>query len=160
MLLKVAQAIMTSNMEITKTGGGVGGSWLDKKELKTGDLAKLKTEATWVEGQNGKQLIAKIRVKGQTEDKNVAVNTPTRNALIDAFGTDTLNWVDKLLTIHVETGIFAGKRGVMLNLVPENFVMSEDDAGFIVIKKKEEVKPRVRSAEEIAEDINLDDVPF
>src|SRR4051812_15459559 len=104
---------------------GVGGQWLDKKELKSGDLAKLKTEATWVEGQNGKQLVAKIRVKGQTEDKNVAINKPTQMALASAFGNDTLNWVDKLLTVQVETGIFAGNRGVMLNLVPEGYVVAE-----------------------------------
>lgn len=143
---------------------GVGGQWLDKKELKSGDLAKLKTEAVWVEGQNGKQLVAKIRVKGQEEDKNVAINKPTQMALAGAFGNDTLNWIDKLLTVQVESGIFAGKRGVMLNLVPEGYVVAEDAAGFIVIRPKVE-PPKILARDvtvepDYPEGMNPDDVPF
>jgi hypothetical protein len=154
-------------MEIPKSSG-VGGAWVDKKELKNGDLAKLKTEALFVEGANGKQLVAKIRIKGMSEDKNVAINTPTKNALIDAFGTDSLNWVDKLLTVRVESGIFAGKRGVMLNLIPEDFEMSEDDGGYIVIKRKGEPEIEIPSGNvlrppmigEDTGDINPDDILF
>lgn len=151
-------------MEIQKAGGN--GAWIDKKELKSGDLAKLKTEALWIEGTNGKQLVAKIRIKGQTEDKNVAINTPTRNGLIDAFGEDTLNWIDKLLTVQVESGIFAGKRGIMLNLVPEGYVVAEDAAGFLTIRQKVEPPKVVKttypegypSPEE--EGISPEDLPF
>lgn len=139
-------------MEITKSSG-VGGAWLDKKVLQNGDLAKLTTEATWQEGQNGKQLIAKIRIKGQEEDKNIAINTPTKNALVDAFGGDTKLWVGKLLTVAVEPGIFAGKRGIMLNLVPEGYELSEDANGFIVIQKKGAV-------DTYPDAINPEDIPF
>lgn len=141
----------------------VGGQWLDKKELKNGDVAKLKTEAIWVEGQTSKQLVAKIRIKGQTEDRNVALNKPTQAALVSAFGDESLNWIDKLLTVQVEAGIFAGKRGVMLNLVPEGYVVAEDIAGFIIIRPKVEppvVVARQRNAQEVEEDIDIDSVPF
>ncbi len=135
---------------------------MDKKELKNGDVAKLKTEAVWIEGQNGKQLVAKIRVKGRgDEDKNVAINTPTKNALIDAFGTDSLKWVDKLLTVHVESGIFAGKRGVMLNLVPEGFELTTDEGGYLVIKRKGTVREDIVDYPKPEdEEIDLDSVPF
>lgn len=149
-------------MEVSKSGG-VGGSWLDKKVVKTGDLIKLTTEATWVEGQNGKQLVAKCKVKGLEGEFNLAVNSPTKNALIDAFGSDTKNWIGKLLVAATESGIFAGKRGVMLNLVPEGYVVAEDNAGYIIIRPKVEppaVVARQRNAEEIAEGINIDDTPF
>lgn len=142
---------------------GVGGQWLDKGELKGGELAKLKTEAVWVEGQNGKQLVAKIRVKGMEEEKNVAINKPSQMALAQAFGNDTLNWIDKVLTLHAEKGIFAGKRGIMLNLVPEGYVVAEDAAGFIVIRPKVEPPQIVKNAGPIApEDVDLDpnDIPF
>jgi hypothetical protein len=141
----------------------VGGQWLDKKELKGGELAKLKTEAIWSEGQNGQQLVAKIRIKGSEEDKNVAINKPTQAALVSAFGDDSLNWIDKLLTVNVETGIFAGKRGVMLNLVPEGYVVAEDTAGYIVIRPKVEpptVVARQTPPDYPVEDINPDDIPF
>lgn len=150
-------------MEIHITSG-IGGQWIDKKELKNGDLAKLKTEAVWVEGQHGKQLVAKIRVKGQTEEKNVAISKPTQMALASAFGNDTLNWIDKLLTVAVETGIFAGKRGVMLNLVPEGYVVAEDTAGYIVIRPKQEPPQIAKQAapeyDPEAGEPNPDDIPF
>jgi hypothetical protein len=122
-----------------ETSSGIDGSWVDKKSLKNGDLVKLKTEATWKKsGKEGMpdQLVAKMRVKGSTEDVNVAINTPTRNALINAYGDDSLNWIDKVLTVQVESGIFAGKRGIMLNLVPEGYVLREDAAGYLQITPK------------------------
>lgn len=153
-------------MAFVEKSGGVGGSWIDKKALKSGDLIKLTTEAEWVPSSlnpEEKQLVAKCKVKGMEGEFNLAINSPSRNALIDAHGKDTKDWIGKLLTAAVETGIFAGKRGVMLNLVPEGYVVAEDAAGFIVIRPKVEppsVVARQRSAEEIAEDINLDDLPF
>lgn len=149
-------------MEIEKSSG-VGGGWVDKKALKKGDLAKLKTEATWVDGQNGKQLVAKISIKGGQADVNLAINSPSKDALIDAFGSDSKNWVGKLLTIQAEPGIFAGKRGIMLNLIPEGYVVAEDAAGYITIRAKVEAPTIVkesRSAKEVEEDINIADLPF
>src|SRR5947209_3726272 len=118
-------------MEVTKSGG-VGGSWIDKKALKNGDLIKLTSEASWVESQinaGQKQLVAKCKIKGTDGEYNIAINSPTKNALIDAFGKETKDWMDKPLTVAVETGIFAGKRGIMLNLIPEGYVVGEDAAG-------------------------------
>lgn len=152
-------------MEISKSGG-VGGSWIDKKALKSGDLLKLTTEAEWVPSSlnpEEKQLVAKCKVKGMEGEFNLAINSPSRNGLIDAYGTETKNWVGKLLTAAVESGIFAGKRGIMLNLVPEGYVVAEDAAGFIIIRPKVEppaMVARARSSEEIAEGINLDDMAF
>jgi len=123
-------------MKINRTGGA-GGAWLKKEELKTGDVLKLVSEAGEIEGQNGPQLVAKVRVKGQTgEAVNMAINSASRNALIDAYGDDSKLWVDKLLTTEVEKGIFAGKRGIMLNLIPEGFETTTDSNGYIVIQRK------------------------
>lgn len=153
--------INTMKIEMT---GGVGGSWIDKASLQNGDLIKIKSEALWVEGREGmpKQLVAKMRVKGQAEDVNVSINTPSRNAMVQAFGDDTSLWVDKVLTVAIEKGVFAGKRGTMLNLVPENYVVAEDAAGYILIRPKVE-PPKVvsqRSKAEVEEDINIDETPF
>jgi hypothetical protein len=151
-------------MEVTKSGG-IGGSWIDKKALKSGDLIKLTTEAEWVPSSlnpEEKQLVAKCKIKGTDGEFNLAINSPSKNALIDAFGTDTKNWVGKLLTAAVESGIFAGKRGVMLNLVPEGYVIAEDAAGYIVIRPKVEPPAVVARASEPADDYvpNPDDIPF
>jgi hypothetical protein len=69
-----------------KVSKSTGGSWLDKKTLQTSDIAKLVSEADYVEGQNGQQLVAQCRIKGDDgEAKNVAINSPTKNALIEAL---------------------------------------------------------------------------
>lgn len=118
--------------------GGVGGKWLDKKELASGDVIKLTTEAQEVPSQQGgMQLVAKALVKGgDKEAKNLAINTPSKNALIQAFGDDTQEWVGKLLSVHVEKTVIAGKRGIALYLIPEGFEQGETDDGYIVVRRK------------------------
>jgi hypothetical protein len=38
-----------------------------------------------------KQLVTKCKVKGMEGEFNLAINSPSKNALIDAFGTETKN---------------------------------------------------------------------
>lgn len=138
-------------MKVSRTTGG-GGAWLKKDELKNGDILKIVSEATEQEGQNGVQLVAKCRVKGQTGDAvNMAINSASKNALIDAFGDDTESWMNKELTVEVEKGIFAGKRGIALYLVPHGFVVSTDAGGYVVIQR-DGATPQA--------DITPEDVPF
>lgn len=144
-------------MKVTKNSG-VGGKWLPKDKLESGMLLKLTTEASEVEGQNGKQLVAKCRVKGMEEEMNVAINTPSKNALIDAFGDDTADWVGKHLTVNALPGVFAGKEGIALYLIPEGFKRTKDAGGYIVITREGE--ERTKSSQEVEEDIDIDSVPF
>lgn len=145
-------------MKVTKSSGA-GGKWLDKKELRVGDVGKLKTEATeQTSQQGGTQLVAKLHVKGQSEPANVAINTPSKNALIDAFGDDTANWVDKLLTLHTEKTVIAGKRGVALYLTPEGFEVTEDSGGYIIVQRIGSATPPPPTP--VDEEIDPDDIPF
>lgn len=158
-------------MKVTKNTG-VMGEWLDKKTLRSGDKAKLLTEATEIEreydGEKSTQLIAKIKIKGQEGEKNVAINTPTKSALIDAFGYDTKDWVGKILTVEVERGIFGGKRGIALYLIPDGFSLGEDQNGYVLISKKEikndegEATPEEIAKREREEnnEASPDDIPF
>lgn len=140
--------------KVSKSSGG--GAWLDKKTLRNGDIAKLVTEAAEQEGQNGTQLVAKLRIKGDTgEAKNVSINAPTKNALIEAFGDETSAWVDKLLTVHVESTLIAGKRGTALYLLPEGYAVTEDAGGYLVIAPQGKVEKAPAK-----DDINPDDIPF
>lgn len=114
-----------------------GSTWFDKKTLQDGDILKLATEATDIEGQNGMQLVAKAIIKGRDDKpKNIAINNPSRNALIDAFGQDTADWVDKHLTIKVKETLVGGKPGIALYLIPEGFKLDVDENGFQVIAKE------------------------
>lgn len=120
-------------MKVSKSSGG--GAWIDKKSLRNGDKIKIVSEAIEMDNQQGgTQLVAKVRVKGSPEAAvNLSINSATKNALIEAFGDDTASWVDQILTAHLEKTMIAGKRGIALYLVPDNFEVTEDAAGYVVV---------------------------
>ena len=147
--------------KFTKSVGG--GSWVDKKVLRVGDIAKIVSEAQEQDNnQGGKQIVAKLRIKGDDgEAKNVAINTPTKNALIEAFGDESASWMNKLLTVHVEKTIIAGKRGIALYLVPEGYEVTEDAGGYVVIALKVTATPRPEPKYDVAEaDDIASSIPF
>lgn len=148
-------------MEFTKNTG-VGGKWLDKKELVNGDILKIKTEAIeMINPQGGNQIVAKCQVKNKFEKEqlNVAINSPSKNALIDAFGSNSESWIDQLLTVEVEKVSVAGKRGIALYLIPDGYGLTEDSGGYIVIIKVG--KTPEEAYEELGEsDIKPEDIPF
>ncbi len=150
-------------MEYQKSSG-VQGGWVKASEVASGTKAKLLTEcvpseSVW-EGKTIKNNVAKVRFSGETGDpKNVNINKPSINALIDAFGTDSKNWIGHVLTAHTEKMLVGGKRVTALYFIPEGYEIKEDEGGYLVIVKVG--KPvDTRSPEAIAEDINPDDIPF
>lgn len=150
---------MQSNMKVT-VNSGVGGAWLDKKSLKNGDVIKIVTEAKETVSQQGNtQLVAKVLVRGgETEAKNVAINKPSMTALVDAFGDDTVDWVNKHLSVHIEKTLIGGQRGYALYLLPEGFEVTEDDGGYLVVQR---IGVSAPAKEESADDdINPADIPF
>lgn len=124
-------------MKFTNPANTAGGQWIDKKELKNGDVIKLVTEAKEFEGQKGKQVVAKARLKGSDEEaKNVGINRQSMSALIEAFGEDSVNWMNQLLTLNVEKTVIAGKRSIILYLIPEGFEVTEDSGGYLQVTRK------------------------
>lgn len=153
-------------MQFNKTGG-VGGAWAKVAEIPSGTKVKIITEAMPVEGQFGSQTVAKARFQGAQEAVNININKPSVNALIDAFGSDSKQWIGNVLTAQTEKAIVGGKRVTIMYLVPEGFELQEDDGGYMVIKRKGEETsgavlppPPVRSEEYPAEDIDADSIPF
>lgn len=141
--------------------GGVGGAWVKASEVVSGTPVKLITEATESESEFGKQVTAKAHFKGADEAVNLRINKPTLNGLIDAFGKDSKEWIGKVMTAVTEKAIVGGKRVTIMYLVPEGFALKEDDGGYMVVAPAVEgEKPRVRSKEEVEEDIDLSAVPF
>lgn len=118
---------------------GVGGAFVDKKELVNGQKVKLVSECAPVErdyqGKVSTQHIAKMKIQGQEEVKNVALNTPTRNGLIDAFGEDSKTWINQVLTVYTEKTTIGGKRVIVLYLLPEGFEVAEDEGGYVVVQR-------------------------
>lgn len=143
---------------------GVGGAWIDKKNIKTGDVIKLTTEAQEVDSQQGgKQVVAKALVKGgESEAKNVAINKPSQRALVEAYGYETADWVGRHLTAHVERTMMAGRRGIALYLLPEGFEVTEDEGGYVVVRPVGFSKniETTSVADMDFSEVNADDIPF
>jgi hypothetical protein len=129
-------------MKYTKSTTSVSGAWVRASEIKSGTRAKITTETKPIESnftdKDGKakmQDVCKIRFEGKDEEFNVSINRATRDALIDAFGDDSIEWVGKILTATTEKMVVGGKRVTALYLVPEGYALSEDNNGYMVITK-------------------------
>jgi hypothetical protein len=146
----------------------VSGNWVKAAELKSGIRAKLVSETQPMPSSfqdkdcsPKTQDVAKIRFEGMNETYNVSINRATLNALIEAFGEDSKEWINKYLTAQTEKMIVGGKRVTALYLIPEGFELKEDDGGYMVIARKStETKYSVVETPESIEDINPDDIPF
>ncbi len=141
----------------------VSGQWLDKSKLKDGDTIKIVSEAKLEEGQNGQQLVAKVLVKdGDKEPKNLGINKPSKRALVEVYGDDTVNWVNKKFVVQVDKTIIGGKRGYALYLIPEGYEVGEDEGGFVVVHRKPFVAGDAPTVEYPQGDGDIDpkDIPF
>src|SRR3990167_3163703 len=146
----------------------VSGNWIKGKDIVSGTKAKLVSETnpmpsqfTNKDGSVKMQEAAKIKVQGSNEDMNISINRASINALVDAFGEDSKDWIGKILTLITEKVSVGGQRKTALYLVPEGFEVSEDDNGYVVIKRLgESVKNDEPPAEIYDEgDVNVKDIP-
>ena len=121
----------------------VSGNWIKGSDVKNGVKAKLKSETVRTESQfkneDGTaklQDVARIRFEDKDEVFNIAINRATLNALIDAFGTESKNWIDKVLVTQTERMVVGGQRRTALYLIPEGYELAEDSGGYMVITRK------------------------
>ena len=146
----------------------VSGEWVKGKDVKSGTKAKLVSEVLPVpsqftnkDGTPKNQDVGKIRFQGDATEKNVSVNRATLNGLIDAFGTDSKEWIGKVLTAETIKVQIAGKMQTALYLVPEGYVLGEDDGGYMVISKQGQKENVVQVDDETGEDLSdVPDMPF
>lgn len=139
---------------------GVQGAWVKASELESGSEARLVSETAPVEGEYGTQDVAKVRIKGQDDTKNIRLNKPTINGLIDAFGEDSKEWINKPLVVQTEKMIVAGKRVTALYLIPDGFQLGEDEGGYLVITRKDGVKEDIPVIEKEDDGVEAADIPF
>lgn len=127
-------------MALYKKSSGISGSWAKAAEVVSGTKAKLTSECvpseSVYEGKVIKNNVAKVRFQGdEGEPKNVNINKPSINALVDAFGEDSKEWMGKVLTAHTEKMLVGGKRVTALYFIPEGYEIKEDAGGYLVIEK-------------------------
>ena len=116
---------------IFKRSNSVGGKWIDKSKLKTGMKCVILNEAIQQESnkfkdKNGNpqvQTFAKVKVEGLEGEYNVNLGRMTINALVEAFGEDSLKWQGETLTVDIkETEDNTGAVSYKLYLIPQGFV--------------------------------------
>lgn len=144
----------------TKT---IAGDWVKAAELVNGTKAKLTSGVEIVPSKfnEGKfDNVTKIKfADNPTVIKNARINRATLDGLIDAFGPDDANWIDKPLTVQTEKAVVAGKRVTVMYLIPEGFEMKEDGEGYVKIVNKVQAKGYEGELHG-CEVVNVDDIPF
>lgn len=154
-------------MQYTKNQS-IGGAWVKGKDVVSGTKAKLVSEAQPMESQfqnkDGSkkfQDVAKVRFQNDDNVYNISLNRATIEGLIDAFGEDSKLWVNKLLTAHTEKVVVGGKRVVALYLVPEGFILEEDESGYMhIVKENKEIKNPSTAPEIEYPESEAQDIPF
>jgi hypothetical protein len=152
-------------MALYAKSSSVTGAWVKGSELRSGTKCKLVSETTPQtsqfknkDGSVKMQDVAKIRLEGDDEPKNISLNRATIDALVDAFGEDSSKWIGKTLTAETEKTQIAGKRVTVVYLVPDGYEVKEDLAGYVHIVKSgsDDGLPEINIEEEPAQD---DDMP-
>jgi hypothetical protein len=120
----------------------IQGSWAKASEIESGITAKIVSETNPQpsqflnkDGSIKTQDVAKVSFKGFPEAMNVSLNRTTINGLVDAFGEDSKNWMNKNLRVETEKVRVAGKAVVALYLIPEGYEKRDDESGYAVIAK-------------------------
>jgi len=106
-----------------------GGQWLSAKNCTEGSVVEFLDEGEWRnsqkftydDGTSVRQLV--FRVKHENEEKQLTIIKPSRLALIEAWGDDTLEWVGKKATIKLALNTQGGKSIILqpIAAVPVSF---------------------------------------
>ena len=92
-----------------------GGVWLSAKNCKDGEVVEFLNEGVWKDstrftyddGNPVRQLI--FKVNHNNEEKQLTLIKPSRVAMVEAFGDDTIAWVNKKATILLALNTKGGK---------------------------------------------------
>jgi len=94
-------------------------------DVKEGDIITIGSEGKIVETQFGSQNIFEIKTANGVE-LVLGINQTSINALVDAFGEETANWVGKKVKVHSFKQNVAGKFIQVYYVAPEGYEMGEN----------------------------------
>lgn len=143
---------------------GTSGKWAKGSELVGVKRAKIMSETapkpSKFQNEDGSvkmQDVCKVKFEGVEEELNLSLNRANLNALVDAYGEDSKNWIGKVLTVNV----LEGSKGFSIYLIPEGFKRMRDENNYVVIVRNENSQnediPTINLDEE---KLNVNDVPF
>lgn len=92
-------------------------------DLQHGDTIKILDSGEVEQGNFGEQTVFKIKTRNG--DKRMPLNQNTINVLVQEFGKDTNQWINKEVKVILHKGIFGGKKGIAAYLVTEDWTINE-----------------------------------
>jgi hypothetical protein len=148
---------------------GTGGAWVDADKLSDGVKVKQVSECIKQEsrfknkdGEPKTENVAKVRVQGDQQTYNMRLNWTTVYGLIDAFGKESKEWIEKVLTVKMLDALVGDKMQTIIYLIPEGFELGKNEDKKMEIRKiggAGDVVPEDK-IDYPTEDINPDDIPF
>lgn len=110
------------------------GNYVKASEVQNGDMITFKDEGEWVEnaryhyedGTPKQDFVIGVEIKGQ--EKKMRLSKTNRDILVEAYDSDTAEWVGKTALITVEKVLVAGKKCDMIVLQPNTTVVEQPDA--------------------------------
>src|SRR3990167_4118054 len=119
---------LINNMAKYTKNVSMGGAWAKGSEIQSGTRAKIVSETNPIpssflnkDGSAKTQDVCKVRFESLPEALNVSLNRATINALVDAFGEDSIKWQNKVLIVETERVRVAGKAVTALYLIPDGY---------------------------------------
>lgn len=128
-------------------------------DIKNGDIVKVLNAGDVVSGEFGEQNVFQIMTRNG--EKNATFNQSSINALIDAYGDDSEEWVGKEVKVLTKKDVVANKKVIIAYLVPTNYILNEWGE-----LEKEESAPVTTNLDGSAkpeypeEEITEEDIPF
>lgn len=120
------------------------------EDYKDGDLLVVANEGKKIMGQFGEQDVFLVKLpKG--DEKNMSFNQTSINGLIDAYGTNSTNWIGKQIKVHLINQNVSGKFMKVAYVSHPDAELTED--GFIMPSAEAKVAP-------VSSDPNPADIPF
>ena len=102
-----------------------------KADIQNGDKVKFLDSGETEIGQFGEQY--NFTIETRNGKKKIALNQTSVNVLVDAFGEDTENWVDKEVKVLTEKKMISGKKAIVVYLIVDGWYL--DDFGALVKKE-------------------------
>lgn len=94
-------------------------------DVNNGDIITIANEGKEVEGTFGVQEVFLFKLKSG-EEKNISVNQTSMNAIIDAYGDDSLNWIGKEVKVWIITQNVSGKFLQVLYVAHPDAILGPD----------------------------------
>jgi len=145
----------------------IGGDWVNGDNISNGAKIKIVSECTKQEskfkdkdGNYKTENIVKVRVKGEDDSKNMRLNWSTVYALIDAFGKESKDWVNNILTVQTLDAMVGDTMRTIIYLIPDGFELIKTEEKKMIIQKiggEEEDTSQEHANEET---VSPDDIPF